>query len=70
MSIEIEATYENGILKLDRTLPLAEHQRVKVVIETTISVAQRSYGIIGWTGDPEVVRKMALDADQGVLESP
>jgi predicted DNA-binding antitoxin AbrB/MazE fold protein len=32
MSYEIEAVYENGTLKLDRLLPLEEHQRVKVVV--------------------------------------
>ncbi len=33
MSFELEAIYENGTLKLDRPLPLAEHQRVKVVVQ-------------------------------------
>jgi sugar diacid utilization regulator len=51
-------------------LPLEEHQRVKVVIETTTTVARQNYGIIGWTGDPEVVRKVALKPEHGVLESP
>jgi predicted DNA-binding antitoxin AbrB/MazE fold protein len=33
MSFELEAIYENGTLKLDRPLPLVEHQRVKVVVQ-------------------------------------
>jgi predicted DNA-binding antitoxin AbrB/MazE fold protein len=33
MSFEVDATYENGVLKLDEALPLAEHQRVKVVVQ-------------------------------------
>jgi predicted DNA-binding antitoxin AbrB/MazE fold protein len=33
MSFEVEAVYENGMLKLDRPLPLVEHQRVKVVVQ-------------------------------------
>ncbi|MBM4075100.1 MAG: DUF104 domain-containing protein, partial [Planctomycetes bacterium] len=60
MSIEIEAVYEKGILKLDHTLPLEEHQRVQVIIETSMTLARRSYGIIGWTGDSEIVRNIAL----------
>ena len=32
MSFEIDAVYENATLKLDGPLPLAEHQRVKVVV--------------------------------------
>ncbi len=70
MSIETEAVYENGALRLDHPLPLEEHQRVKVVIETVTTVARQNYGIIGWTGDPEVVWKLALEPEQGALESP
>jgi predicted DNA-binding antitoxin AbrB/MazE fold protein len=29
-----EATYENGVLKLVRPLPLKEHERVRVIVET------------------------------------
>lgn len=70
MSIETEAIYENGTLKLDHALPLEEHQRVKVVIETKTTMTRQSYGIIGWTGDSEAVRKVALEPEHGVLESP
>jgi predicted DNA-binding antitoxin AbrB/MazE fold protein len=70
MSIEIEATYENGVLKLEEPLPLENHQRVKVTVHGGISRAKASYGLIGWTGDPEVVRKVALDPDFSVQESP
>lgn len=69
MSIEIEAVYENGTLKLDHAVPLEEHQRVKVVIETKTTVTQKSYGVIGWTGDVETVRKIALQPEHGILES-
>ena len=70
MTIEIEATYENGMLKPDRPLPLEEHQRVKVVVEEEVSHARRSYGVIGWKGDPEVLRKIAIDPEFGIQESP
>ena len=70
MSIEVEATYVNGMLKPDRPLPLEEHQRVKVLVEQEVSHARRSYGIIGWTGDPEVVRKVAVEPEFGIQESP
>jgi predicted DNA-binding antitoxin AbrB/MazE fold protein len=69
MPLEVEATYENGLLKLDQPLPLAENQRVKVTIHTTVSRAKRCYGMMGWKGDPEVLRHIALDPDLGIEES-
>jgi predicted DNA-binding antitoxin AbrB/MazE fold protein len=70
MGLEIEATYENGVLMPDHPLPLSEHQRVKVTVQEETSHSQRSYGLMGWTGDPEVVRKIAEDDRFGTLESP
>ena len=61
MSMEISATYENGVLKLDNPIPLVEHQRVTVTVREEMSVVDRSYGLLGWTGDPEVLRRIALD---------
>jgi predicted DNA-binding antitoxin AbrB/MazE fold protein len=70
MSIEIEATYEGGILRPDRPLPLEEHQRVKLVVEQDVSRSRANYGIIGWKGDSETLRKIAIEPEYGVQESP
>ncbi len=70
MSLEVDAIYENGCLKLDHPLPLDEQQRVRVVVQAEGIIARRSFGIIGWKGDLETVRQAALDADTGLLESP
>ena len=70
MSFEVDAVYENGVLRPEHPLPLAERQRVKVVVEEKESIAERMYGIIGWKGDPEVVRRIALDDEFGIAESP
>jgi predicted DNA-binding antitoxin AbrB/MazE fold protein len=70
MSLEVEATYENGVLKPDEPLPLKERQRVRVTVHAETSRIRRSYGLIGWTGDPEILRKIAEDDEFGVLESP
>jgi predicted DNA-binding antitoxin AbrB/MazE fold protein len=32
MPIVVEATYENGVLKLDKPLPLDEHARVRLTV--------------------------------------
>ena len=70
MSITIDATYHDGSLKLDKALPLKENERVKVTIEPATTANNLTYGLIGWTGDPEVVRRIALDPEFGILESP
>jgi predicted DNA-binding antitoxin AbrB/MazE fold protein len=51
MELSIEATYEDGVLKPASPLPLAEHERVRVVIHPTTTWARRTAGILKWTGD-------------------
>jgi predicted DNA-binding antitoxin AbrB/MazE fold protein len=76
MPITVEATYENGVLRPHQPLPLKEHERVEIVIRTpaqiqaALEAVRRSYGLLGWTGDPETVRRLALDSDFGIEESP
>ena len=49
--MELDATYENGVLKLERPLPFANQQRVRVTIHTPVSRTKRLYGLLRWTGD-------------------
>lgn len=51
MALEIEATYENGILKLDQELPLEKGQRVRVTVHKPSGRAKASAGIFPWQGD-------------------
>ena len=37
MTITVDATYENGTLKLERPLPLAEHEKVRVTVEQSLA---------------------------------
>jgi predicted DNA-binding antitoxin AbrB/MazE fold protein len=37
MDLSIEATYENGVLKPAEPLPLAEHEKVRVLISSATS---------------------------------
>ena len=69
MSLEIDATYENGVLKPDLPLPLKDRQRVKVTVHEEMSRIRRSYGMMGWTGDPQILRKIAEDDEFSGLES-
>ena len=51
MSLEVEATYDNGTLKLDRPLPLEEQERVLNTIQRKGGRARQSAGLLPWTGD-------------------
>lgn len=70
MSITIEATFENGVLKPTRPLALKEHEKVQITIHTAVSRVRASYGLIGWTGDAETIERIACDPEFGILESP
>jgi hypothetical protein len=73
MAITVEATFDNGTLKLSEQVPsLSDGDRVWVTLHIWAErdVAQTSYGIIGWKGDSETVQRVALDPEFSVLESP
>jgi predicted DNA-binding antitoxin AbrB/MazE fold protein len=80
MSFSIEATYENGVLKPTNPLPLPEHTKVRLTVqeaaperkptvEEALSAVRRSAGLIRWTGDPELLRRIAEDDEFGIMES-
>ena len=70
MTITAEATYENGSLKLSQPLPLQEHEKVQVTVQSKRSAAQESAGMLKWTGNPELLRRIAEDDEYSILESP
>ena len=70
MPITVEAVYENGVLKPAQPLPLNDQDRVRITIEPDISWAQRTAGLLKWTGDLETLRRVAEDDEFGVRESP
>jgi predicted DNA-binding antitoxin AbrB/MazE fold protein len=70
MTITVEAVYENGVLKPGRPLPLEEHEKVQITIQAARSWAERTAGMLQWTGDPEVLRRIIEDPECGLMESP
>lgn len=72
----VEATYENGVLKPDQPLPLAERQRIRVSVELAtanqpaidedLRFVQETSGMLGWTGDAATVERVALDPEFGI----
>jgi predicted DNA-binding antitoxin AbrB/MazE fold protein len=63
MSFEVQATYENGVLKLDKPLPLDEHERVTIHVKPHANRIWQRAGALKWTGDPEVLRMIAEDPE-------
>ncbi len=70
MSLKVEATYEDGVLKLDKPLPLKAHERVTIeVTPKKMSLARQHAGFMKWTGDPADIRRIAEDPEFGIYES-
>jgi predicted DNA-binding antitoxin AbrB/MazE fold protein len=68
MSITVEAIYENGMLKPNQPLPLREHEKVPVTVQSDTSWVEETYGILGWKGDPEELRRLALSPELDLEE--
>jgi predicted DNA-binding antitoxin AbrB/MazE fold protein len=69
MSFTVEATYEGGVLRLAQPLPLKDHAKVQVTIEPGSNWVEQTYGMCGWKGDPEELRRLALAPDFDLEES-
>ena len=69
MTITIEAVYENGVLRPSRPLPLKEQEIVRITIEPERTWAERTAGLLRWTGDPELLKRIAEGDEFSILES-
>jgi predicted DNA-binding antitoxin AbrB/MazE fold protein len=68
ITLTIEAIYENGALKPAQPLPLKEHETVHITIEPQLSWAERTAGMLKWTGDFED-RRIVEDEEFGIREA-
>ena len=64
MTLSVEATYENGCLKLDQPLPLPEHEKVRVTVHAGPSLARQTAGLIRWKGDAETFDRIIAEAEE------
>lgn len=62
MTITVEAVYENGILKLEKAVPLQNQQKVRVTIQPRI--AEQTAGMIGWKGNAETFERLFAEAEE------
>jgi predicted DNA-binding antitoxin AbrB/MazE fold protein len=70
MGLEIEATYEKGVLKLPRELPLEEGATVRITIHPPGRPGVVKHVRIPWTGSREELERLAMDPEFGFEESP
>lgn len=70
MAITIEAVYENGIFRPTQPLPFEEQAKVRVTVEPDITGAERTAGMLRWSNDPDLLRRIAEDDEFSILESP
>ena len=68
--LEIDAVYENGVLKPVQPLSLTEHQQVHVIIQIKTSRIRQSAGLIRWKGTDEELERIAIDPEFGIEEGP
>ena len=62
-SLVVDSTYENGVLRLDRPSPLGEHERVRITVQSGLSLAERAAGLMGWKGPAELAEYFAMDPE-------
>jgi predicted nucleic acid-binding protein/predicted DNA-binding antitoxin AbrB/MazE fold protein len=55
MTIDVDATYENGVLKLDRPVQIADNTRVHVIIETPGTLKSDDDDPTGWKTADELI---------------
>jgi predicted DNA-binding antitoxin AbrB/MazE fold protein len=70
MTITVEATYENGVLKPAHPLALKEHEKVSVTIRPATSLAKQTAGMVPWSGVAEELERLIREPEFGILESP
>ncbi|MGA7498941.1 MAG: antitoxin family protein [Isosphaeraceae bacterium] len=63
MPLTVEATYENGTLKLSQPLPLKEHEKVQVTVHIGPTWAERTAGMMGWTGSTDLADDFAMSPE-------
>ena len=70
MSLEIEAVYEDGVLKLPRPLALAAGATVRITIHPSGDPVKRFAGLVPWHGDREEFDRWLDDPDEGQWGEP
>ena len=70
MSLEVEATYEDGVLKPDQELPLANGQRVRLTVHQAGDRTKARAAAFQWRGSQQDLDYLILSEDNDPLEAP
>ena len=62
MPINVEAIYENGVLKPTAPLPIKEHEKVQITVHSA-SPLLAAYGIMGWQGTSAELDRLLAEID-------
>jgi predicted DNA-binding antitoxin AbrB/MazE fold protein len=68
-TMNVEAIYEQGILKLSEKLPLRDGQKVTITIHPVGSAVDRLVGSVPWHGPVEDLEALVMSDDNGSLEA-
>lgn len=63
MSFNVEAIYENGVLKPATPLPLRDREKVRLTIEPAENWVQATAGMFGFQGSAEEAEFFAMDPE-------
>jgi predicted DNA-binding antitoxin AbrB/MazE fold protein len=63
MAITVDAVYEGGVLKPAHSLPLQEHEKVRVTVHSGTCWVSRTAGLMGFTGTAEEAEYYALSPE-------
>ena len=64
MTIDVEALYENGMLKPVRPRPLKENEWVLVTVHSRKTLAEQTAGMMGWKGDAETLERLLAENEE------
>jgi predicted DNA-binding antitoxin AbrB/MazE fold protein len=64
MNLTIEAVYENGVFKPSQPLPLKEHEKVRLTVELEQTWADRTAGMLQWTGTHEELEQILAETEE------
>jgi predicted DNA-binding antitoxin AbrB/MazE fold protein len=68
MSVSLDATYENGVFVPAEQPPLKEHTHVRLHVEVREDVADRTAGIVGFSGTLAEYLEIAKMSEEGPLQ--